>query len=99
MTVKEFCLSQKTIAYHTDMNGIEIKAIEYGINDYVYCISNSLASDNNLKGYHHVKIHEEFSIGGEIRPYIKILGADRKYNKVYLDEAIRTNVDYGIFKE
>lgn len=90
MRVKDFCESHKSIAYISALNGIEIKAIEYGINDYVYCVSNAWCSDKNCRRYHHVRIHYEFSLESEeSRPFIKILGFDRKYNKYYLDEAIR----------
>lgn len=98
MSVKSFCESQKTIAVHNALGGIEIKAIEYGIDDYVYCISNCLCEDRNLRRYHHVKIHYEFSLGKEeSRPYVKLLGINRKYFKLYLDECMRTGVEYGYF--
>lgn len=40
MTKKEFCEKQKSIAYYSGFNGLEIKGIEYGINDFIYCVSN-----------------------------------------------------------
>lgn len=29
----------KSIAYYSGFNGLEIKHIEYGIDDYLYCVS------------------------------------------------------------
>lgn len=40
MTKKEYCKNKKSIAYYSGLNGLEIKGIEYGINDFIYCISN-----------------------------------------------------------
>ena len=100
MTVKDFCLSQKTIAVSSEMGGIEVKAIEYGINDYLYCVSNCLCDNEDLRRYHHVQIHYEFSLENEdSRPYVKLLGADRKYQRVYLDEMMRTEVVHDVFKK
>ena len=39
MNKREYCESRKSIAYYSGLNGLEIKGIEYGINDYVYCVS------------------------------------------------------------
>lgn len=36
---KSEILSMKTIAYYSGLNGLEIKGIEYGINDHVLCVS------------------------------------------------------------
>lgn len=66
----------ETIAYISALNGVEIKKIEYGINDYVYCISGSWGSHKTV---HKVKIR----YGN--RPSIRI----HNYT-LYLDEAIRT---------
>lgn len=35
----QYCESRESIAYYSGLNGLEIKGIEYGINDYVYCVS------------------------------------------------------------
>ena len=39
MNKREYCESRESIAYYSGLNGLEIKGIEYGINDYVYCVS------------------------------------------------------------
>lgn len=38
MNKREYCESRESIAYYSGLNGLEIKGIEYGINDYVYCV-------------------------------------------------------------
>jgi hypothetical protein len=39
MNKREYCESRESIAYYSGLNGLEIKGIEYGINDHVYCVS------------------------------------------------------------
>jgi hypothetical protein len=39
MNKREYCESRESIAYYSGLNGLEIKGIEYGINDLVYCAS------------------------------------------------------------
>lgn len=39
MNKREYCESRKSVAYYSGLNGLEIKGIEYGINDFVYCVS------------------------------------------------------------
>lgn len=39
MNKRQYCESRESIAYYSGLNGLEIKGIEYGINDLVYCVS------------------------------------------------------------
>lgn len=39
MNKRTYCESRESIAYYSGLNGLEIKGIEYGINDFVYCVS------------------------------------------------------------
>lgn len=39
MKKREYCESHESIAYYSGFNGIEIKGIENGICDYVYCVT------------------------------------------------------------
>ena len=54
MTKKEICISNPTFAYFSGFNGLEVKHIEYGINDYLYCVSGAWYAP---KHYHKLKIH------------------------------------------
>ena len=56
MTPKEYCESHKSIAYYSGFNGLEIKGIEYGIEDYVYCVSNCWHGGKRNRGYHCLKV-------------------------------------------
>ena len=56
MTKKQYCDTHQSVAYWSGANGFEIKGIEYGIDDYLYAISNCWNGYNNLK-YHKLKIH------------------------------------------
>lgn len=67
-----------TIAYASTCNGVEIKKIDYGIEDYVICISNAWNDRQNLKA-HRLKIYYTD------RPYFRLHGY-----RIYLDECIRT---------
>ena len=56
MTKKEYCLRNPAIAYYSGFGGLEIHGIEYGIDDYIYCVSGAWGSPKNY-GYHKLKIH------------------------------------------
>lgn len=74
-TKKEICLSNKSFAYYSGFNGLELKKIEYGVEDYIYCVSGAWGG---TKGYHKLKVYN-----GE---YIKLHGY-----KIPLNECIRMN--------
>lgn len=57
MTKKEYCKNKKSIAYYSGFNGLEIKGIEYGINDFIYCISNCWHGGEKAEKYHKCKIY------------------------------------------
>jgi len=75
MRKKEVCLNNDSFGYWSSLGGVEVKKIEYGIEDYCYCISGAWCSE---KSYHRVKIHY-----GD-RDYIVL----HDY-KLYFDECIR----------
>lgn len=54
MNKREYCESRESIAYYSGLNGLEIKGIEYGINDYVYCVSGAWGGG---KAFHRCKIY------------------------------------------
>lgn len=39
MNKRQYCESRESIAYYSGLNGLEIKGIECGIDDFVYCVS------------------------------------------------------------
>lgn len=51
---KSDILKMKSVAYYSGLNGIEIKKIEYGIDDYVLCVSGAWGG---RKQVHRVKIN------------------------------------------
>ena len=63
MTKKEICLSNSSVAYYSGFDGLEVKFIEYGINDYLYCVSGAWSAP---KRYHKLKIHGSYD-GAYIR--------------------------------
>lgn len=80
MTKREYCQSHESIAYYSGFNGLEVKGIEHGIDDFVYCVSGAWGGP---KGYHKLKIQGD----GIDRPFVRLNG-----HKVPLDECIRMNV-------
>lgn len=69
MTKREVCMSHENIAYISALNGIEIKHIEYGIDDYIYAVSGAWGGK---KSYHKAKIYYDGAQGEP--PYFKIRG-------------------------
>ena len=65
---KQNYLNKKTIGYWCDWTGIELKDIEYGINDYAIVVIQE-------KSVHRVKIYY-----GK-RPYIRICGRRLYFNE------------------
>lgn len=80
MTKKEYCTTHESVAYYSGLNGLEIKGIEYGINDYIYSVSGSWYGKPE---YHKSKIM--YSAKGD--PYFRIHGY-----RIPLDECIRMGV-------
>ena len=78
MNKKEQCLNNDTIAYYYGLGGVEIKHIEYGIEDYVYCVSGVFGSPK-IHRYHKLKVYNT-----EKGSYIKL----HDY-KIPRDESIR----------
>ena len=54
MTKKEKCISNKTIAYYSGVGGLEVRAIEYGAENYMYCVANAW---HGKPTYHKLKIN------------------------------------------
>ena len=46
---KSKIVNMETIAYYSGFSGLEVKYIEYGIDDYLYCVSGA-ARLSNYKG-------------------------------------------------
>lgn len=81
MTKKEYCLNHPAVAYYSGFNGLEIHGIEYGIDDYIYCVSGAWGAASKRK-FHHLKIQYD----GRGNAYFKLHGY-----KCRLDECIRMN--------
>jgi hypothetical protein len=57
MTKKGYCENKKSIAYYSGLNGLEIKGIEYDIDDFIYCVSNCWHGGKKAEKYHKCKIY------------------------------------------
>jgi hypothetical protein len=76
-TKKQVCLENKSFAYYSGFGGLEFKKIEYGIEDYIYCVSGAWTGK---PAYHKLKVYYE----SNDNDYIKLYGY-----KVPLNECIR----------
>ena len=56
MNKRQYCESRESIAYYSGLNGLEIHGIEYGIEDYIYCVSGAWYGGERAKRYHRVKV-------------------------------------------
>lgn len=77
MNKREYCESRESIAYYSGLNGLEIKGIEYGIDDYIYCISGAWGGG---KAFHRCKI--QYTRKGAA--FFRVYG-----HRIPLDECIR----------
>ena len=79
MSKKEICMENSSFAYYSGFGGLEFKYIEYGIDDYIYCVSGSWYGKPK---YHKLKIYCDPAGNGN--DYIKLHGY-----KIPLSDCIR----------
>lgn len=82
MNKKQYCENNPAIAYYSGFSGLEIHGIEYGIEDYIYCVSGAWAGRSARK-YHRLKIYYDNNGGA----YFKLHGY-----KCSLNDCIRMGV-------
>ena len=80
MNKREYCSKNHAIAYYSGLNGLEIHGFEYGIDDYVYCVSGAWGG---RKAFHRVKL--QYTRNGEV--FFRVHGY-----RIPLDECIRMGV-------
>lgn len=54
MTKKEICQNNATVAYYSGFGGLEVKHIEYDIDDYLYIVAGAW---NGKRTNHKLKVH------------------------------------------
>lgn len=72
MNKREYCESRKSIAYYSGLNGLEIKGIEYGINDLVYCVSGCWYGGKAAQRFHRCKIY--YPANGKDSAFFRVHG-------------------------
>ena len=72
---KQNYLNKKTVGYWCDWGGVEVKGIEYGINDYAIIYLSLKRSVHRVKIYYGYK-----------RDYIRIRG-----RRLYFDDCLRAD--------
>lgn len=85
MNKRQYCESRESIAYYSGLNGLEIKGIEYGINDFVYCVSGCWYGGKAAQRFHCCKIY--YPTNGKDSAFFRVHGY-----KIPLDECIRMGV-------
>lgn len=63
---KNDILNMKSVAYYSGFHGLEIKSIEHGINNYLYCVSGAWRSEDKQKP-HRLKIYYDSKDGDYVR--------------------------------
>lgn len=61
MNKREYCEIRESVAYYSGLNGLEIKGIEYGINDFVYCVSGCWYGGKAARRFHRQAVIEPCS--------------------------------------
>ena len=77
---KKYYLEKEYIGYYSGYSGIEIKEIQYGIDDYIVFVAGAWCSN---KSVHRSKVY--YTLSG--RDYFRYNG-----NRIYLDECIRAGI-------
>lgn len=85
MNKREYCESRESVAYYSGLNGLEIKGIEYGINDFVYCVSGCWYGGKAARRFHRCKIY--YPTNGKDSAFFRVHGY-----KIPLDECIKMGV-------
>ena len=78
---KASIMEMKSVAYYSGFSGLEIKDIEYGINDYLLCVSGAWGAKSKQTP-HKLKIYYDDNGG-----FVRLQGY-----KVPTNECIRTEV-------
>lgn len=81
MTKKEICETNKTIGYWSCFGGVEVKEIEYDLEDKIVCVSGAW---NGKKSFHRLKVYATKKEG---RDYINLFGT-----RLFLDECLRVSL-------
>lgn len=82
MNKREYCESRESVAYYSGLKGLEIKGFEYGIDDFVYCVSNCWHGGKAAQRFHRCKIY--YPSNGKDSAFFMVRG-----HKIPLDECIR----------
>lgn len=85
MNKREYCESRESVAYYSGLNGLEIKGIEYGIDDFIYCVSGCWYGGKAARRFHRCKIY--YPANGKDSAFFWVYGY-----KIPLDECIRMGV-------
>lgn len=85
MNKRQYCESRESIAYYSGLNGLEIKGIEYDIDDYVYCVSGCWYGGKAAQRFHRCKIY--YPANEKDSAFFRVHGY-----KIPLDECIRMGV-------
>ena len=81
MNKREYCEKRKSVAYYSGLGGFEIKGIEYGIDDYVYCVSECYGGAV-ARRFHRCKIY--YPANGKDSAFFRVHG-----HKIPLDECFK----------
>ncbi len=78
MSKKKYCTNNPATAYYGGFGGLEIHGIEYGIEDYLYCVSGAWGKKSERK-FHKLKVYYDTEYS-----YVHLYG-----QKILLNECLR----------
>lgn len=55
MNKRQYCEARESVGYFSGLNGLEIKGIEYGAEDHVYCVSGAWGGGKRFSGFTGIK--------------------------------------------
>lgn len=77
MNKREYCESRESVAYYSGLNGLEIKGIEYGIDDFVYCVSGCWYGGKAARRFHRCKIY--YPANGKDSAFFRVYWVKSRY--------------------
>lgn len=85
MNKRAYCESRESVAYYSGLNGLEIKGIEHGIDDFIYCVSGAWYGGKAARRFHRCKVY--YPADGNKSPFFRVHGY-----RIPLDECIKMGV-------
>ena len=71
MNKREYCENRESVAYYSGLGGVEIKGVEYVIDDFIYCVSGCYGGTSTRR-FHRCKIY--YPANGKDSAFFRVHG-------------------------